>query len=380
MAKTGLIGDIRQVCGIANRYASFKLLRTYQPLKLTVSVTNLCDSRCNTCDIWRLHPANAGRRQSELKVEDYFRLFNDVGKNLLWVEFTGGEPFLRDDLPDIVSYAYTNASITTGGITTNGLRTKEIIGKTKEILKRIPNHKTLTLGVSIDGDPDIYFQARGVNRFNDAIATYLELRELKTCYANLNPHLAYTFSQFNAGRLATCSEFLARRYNVMLDEFSFALQHFARFYHPEDKNNSGLTIEQKTNITSDINFVAKSGNNRRRGMKFSLAHMKQEFYHSIYLPRISDYLSQPGKQIIPCTACKLSAYIDPFGTVYPCTMWDLPLGSLKEREFHQIWNSEAAANARKTIATGGCPNCWTPCEAQPSFVGNLERCFWKILF
>ncbi|HEC67280.1 MAG TPA: SPASM domain-containing protein [Candidatus Desulfofervidus auxilii] len=75
--------------------------------------------------------------------------------------------------------------------------------------------------------------------------------------------------------------------------------------------------------------------------------------------------------IIPCSAGTYSSYIDPYGNVYPCTQWNFKFGNLKENSFKEIWWSKKAEKVRELIKNGKCPNCWTPCEAQPSWVMNF---------
>src|SRR5438093_9153719 len=62
------------------------------PRSAVVAVTMACQSRCTMCDIWQYG------RGSELRPEDYSRL----PASLREVNISGGEPFLRKDLPDIV--------------------------------------------------------------------------------------------------------------------------------------------------------------------------------------------------------------------------------------------------------------------------------------
>ncbi len=74
--------------------------------------------------------------------------------------------------------------------------------------------------------------------------------------------------------------------------------------------------------------------------------------------------------ILKCSAARFSAYIDPYGVVHPCTMWNRPLGNVNASNLADILNSDAAKEARALIDRKACPKCWTPCEAQPSFVSR----------
>ncbi|HET9315679.1 MAG TPA: radical SAM protein, partial [Vicinamibacteria bacterium] len=65
------------------------------PINVTISVTFNCPSRCLTCYV-------TSRKAKELTVDEYRRIFRALGTAPFWVTISGGEPFLRPDLPEIV--------------------------------------------------------------------------------------------------------------------------------------------------------------------------------------------------------------------------------------------------------------------------------------
>jgi radical SAM protein with 4Fe4S-binding SPASM domain len=72
-------------------------------------------------------------------------------------------------------------------------------------------------------------------------------------------------------------------------------------------------------------------------------------------------------------ALSSSIFIDPFWTVYPCSMFDEPIGNLRENGFDlgEIWNSKKSLEVLREIEEERCPHCWTPCEAYQTVLGNL---------
>ena len=87
--------------------------------------------------------------EDELSLETIARLPRMLSTNL-----TGGEPFMRTDLPDIVSALYRKSDRIV--INTNGLLGKRII----ELCKAFPK---VGIRVSMDGKGDIHDQIRGVS-------------------------------------------------------------------------------------------------------------------------------------------------------------------------------------------------------------------------
>jgi hypothetical protein len=68
-----------------------------------------------------------------------------------------------------------------------------------------------------------------------------------------------------------------------------------------------------------------------------------------------------------------SCFIDPYWRLFPCSIWDQPIGSLREGNFdlRTLWEGEFARRTRASVVDERCPHCWTPCEAYPTILGNL---------
>ena len=107
---------------------------------------------------------------------------------------------------------------------------------------------------------------------------------------------------------------------------------------------------------------------RRKGLPLHpvawLEHRYQSLLRRFY---------RTGRSPLPCKALASSVFIDPFWTVYPCSMFDEPIGNLRENGFDlgAIWNSRKARQVLRTIEDEKCPHCWTPCEAYQTVLGNL---------
>jgi len=340
------------------------------PVKLTIGLTYRCQSRCNYCNIWKFYQNNPEGYKNEVPSIVYLTMFEALRDNILWLDFTGGEPFLRKEIVEIVSFALNNTGIVAAGITTNGLDCDLVLNKTSEILTK-SKKKQLVIGVSIDGKPEIYERARGLNGFEHAMRTFLELKRLTKSFNNLRPHIAYTFNVFNAGSFPSFYRFISEEYGISIVEVSFAIQHSFGYYF---QNRLAATIrtndEFKKLTLKDIQFILSLRQKSRINYTNPLSLARALFYDH-YLRNVSTYFSNPKQQIIPCKACELSAYIDPNGYVYPCIMWNEVLGSLKKRSFKTIWASAERKKAMQDVSAGRCPNCWTPCEAQLSWIANL---------
>src|SRR5436853_5124055 len=84
---------------IAKMQASYALGKPLAlPMNLTISVSYRCNSRCKTCNVWQ-------RPNDDFTIEEYEKTFESVGRAAYWFTFSGGEPTLRKDLPEMVATA-----------------------------------------------------------------------------------------------------------------------------------------------------------------------------------------------------------------------------------------------------------------------------------
>ena len=85
------------------------------------------DGRCNMhCDFC-CYAAMDARNSSNIMPEDWGRVFKRA-KSLLHLTITGGEPFLRKDLTEIISEIVKNSGVPRVSIKSNGFYIKRIKG------------------------------------------------------------------------------------------------------------------------------------------------------------------------------------------------------------------------------------------------------------
>jgi radical SAM protein with 4Fe4S-binding SPASM domain len=101
------------------------------------------------------------------------------------------------------------------------------------------------------------------------------------------------------------------------------------------------------------------------------------FLERAYLKRVRQYL-ETGETPMRCHALRSSCFVDSWGNVFPCTIYDRKIGSLRAVDYDlaRLWNTAEAAQLQGEIWESSCPNCWTPCEAYQSILGNLVRPEW----
>ncbi len=135
-------------------------------------VTSTCNSLCRTCFYW--DELNQGR---DLTFEQLDRLSRTAPPfHKLWL--SGGEPFLRRELAEIIELFYANNGMRHVNLPTNGLLPTKVEEVVTQVLERCPE-LTIDLNFSLDGLANTHDAIRGVpNNFEKTIAA-LEMAATK---------------------------------------------------------------------------------------------------------------------------------------------------------------------------------------------------------
>jgi radical SAM protein with 4Fe4S-binding SPASM domain len=110
--------------------------------------------------------------------------------------------------------------------------------------------------------------------------------------------------------------------------------------------------------------------------RFSL----NSFFRRTYLRLYPRYIEQQ-KCPLKCQALASSFYLDPYGNLFPCTIYNKKLLNIRQMngDFLNAWNSKDAKNLYYECSNHVCPGCWSPCDAYVAIVGSLLKAlFMKI--
>jgi len=330
---------------LASKALASNLFSLREPYKLTFAVTYKCNSRCKICNIWKR------KSEKELTTEEIRKFF---GKNSFpWINLTGGEVFLRNDVVDIIK---SMKGLYLLNITTNGTLTEKILKDSNEIKKIVPK---FILSVSIDGPKKFHDEIRGIKCWDRAVETYKKLRENE-----IESYVCYTISPYNINRFEETYEEI-KKIVPDLETRDFHLS----FYHESD-----VYFGNRGGIKRNLKYEKKLEKIFTDFTKLKSGAGPVSFLERKYMKLVKEYL-ETGKSPLPCKALLSSCFIDPQGNVYPCTIFNEKLGNLREADYDlkKIWDSEKAKEVRKLIKENKCPGCWTPCEAYQTVLGNLMK-------
>jgi MoaA/NifB/PqqE/SkfB family radical SAM enzyme len=320
------------------------------PYKLTLVVTYWCNYRCKTCNIWERKP------KDELTLDEFQQFFRRSSR-FNWIDFTGGEVWLRRDFVEIVQAAVLHCKdLYAVHFPTNGFMTEQIVkGVEKIVAMRVPK---FTVTVSTDGDEAVNDLVRGIDGgWRHQIETYKRLSKIK----GVEVFLGMTLSSLNADQYDNAFQAAKQECPWLTPkDFHINIAHESAHYY----GNAGtVQIQDKRRILQEVEKYREL-----RGASFSPIN----WIERRYLQYASRYL-RTGTTPMRCHALHSSCFIDSWGYVYPCGMYDRKIASLRDYDFdlEAIWNLPATAELQKEIWNYQCPQCWTPCEANQSLLGNL---------
>ena len=120
----------------------------------------------------------------DMTVEEWDKVFANLGRTPFYITFTGGEPFLRRDLDEMVISAYKHCRPSVITIPTNGLLTDRIVERVDRICRECPTSQ-IGINLSLDGVGEEHDDIRGVpGNWDKSMATWKKLKELQKSRPN----------------------------------------------------------------------------------------------------------------------------------------------------------------------------------------------------
>ncbi len=303
----------------------------------TVIVTYRCNARCTMCNRYKC----PSKPEEEISIETIKKL-----PKMYFTNITGGEPFIREDIKDIVRELYKKSDRIV--ISTNGFFTDRII----DLCKEFPN---VGIRISIEGLEETNNKIRGLqDGYNKGYNTLKQLVEMN------HPDVGFgmTVQDANAKDLVPLYE----KANELNMEFATASLHNS-FYFVEAKNIIKDRIMVAKEFEKLINELLKSNSPKK--------WFRAYFNHGL----INYIFGQ--KRLLPCDMAFDTFFIDPYGDVMPCngTKDKEVMGNLNNQTWDELWNSEQAENVRKKVRH--CDrNCWMIGSVSPA----MKKYIWKPAF
>lgn len=335
------------------------ILSKNRPIHLTFFVTRRCNSRCRFCFYLR-NNEEAENRASELSLEEVRKVSGSMG-SLLWLAFSGGEIFLREDLADISRIFYRNNRPAIMLFPTNGLLPGLIRDRTEEILREC-RKSIITVKLSLDGLHASHDALRGTpGSFEKTMQTYHLLGGLLQEYPNFELGVNTVFCSENQDEMNGIIDFVKGLEHIKthtislirgdLSEDNFKQVDYGKYCHAIERLEENL----KDRTSGVYRF-------RGAGIKAAQDILQRRLIHRTVLEK---------KRLIPCYAGRLNLVLNEKGDVYPCEVLTKSFGNIRDHGYDimKVAGSEVADKIIGSIMDGQC-HCTHECYFMTNILFN----------
>jgi len=283
------------------------------PLTVAVEVTQRCNLQCEYCCV-------GGMDCNDLPTVEWKRIFKELTDNkILNVEITGGEPFVRKDLFELIDVIKdgcqfsikTNATLITAGIA-----------------KKLKTYRYLRgIGISLDGaSAELHDITRGKGSFDKVIRGIGNLKEQKILFG-----LMVTVNKYNCNHL---EELVVKGKSVGAGNITFNRPMYV------GKGKTAECFEFSTEQLRSIAYILQDLKNRYPDY---VVTGEWELLAEIY--KFKDQMDSGfrDKEAVCVRGCTLgvgSLFIRSDGDTTPCPFLEKPVcGNLLESSLYDIWNN-----------------------------------------
>ncbi|MBR6489756.1 MAG: radical SAM protein [Muribaculaceae bacterium] len=301
-----------------------------KPTDASIILTYRCPMRCKMCNIWD----NPTIKEKELKPSELECL-----PKLKFINLTGGEPFVREDLEEVVEVCYRKSPRIV--ISTSGWYEDRVI----ELAKKFPK---IGIRISIEGMQQKNDELRGrEGGFEKGLRILHNLKDMGL----KDIGFGCTVSNSNSSDMLE----LYKLSKSMGMEFATAAFHNSYYFHKTDN-----VISNREQVCRDFETLVN--------WQLQERHPKS-WFRAWFNMGLINYV-EGNSRMLPCEAGMMNFFIDPYGEVYPCNgleekYWKESMGNIRTTpDFMTIWNSDQAEKVREKVRK--CPkNCWMVGTAAP---------------
>lgn len=331
------------------------------PTAIILYVTNKCNLRCGHCFYWQ----SLNQQSNELRLNEIDRLANSL-QHSVTLSLTGGEPFLRGDLRQLIDTFVKTRKVKEIGIASNGFMTDEIVSFCDHFCQEngdIP----LSIQISLDGMESTHDSIRKVKgSFKRALLTLERLLKTKNKYSSFSVSAGIAVQKKNFDEIPEVIDLLGAkgvelRINLIRGETSGT-------FGITNHDSSHINPKEGDDIAPDL---------KEMRLLYSILCRKNEMYHfwtkrhkRIY--EICMQVLETKKKVVDCYAGTIDCVIYSNGDVSFCELTK-PVGNLRDFgcNLEKLWSSSSAHSMRlkvkKCFCIHGC-NITTSLMFRPEIV------------
>ena len=314
-----------------------------RPIHLTFFLTRRCNAQCPFC--FYLKTDKHTKHDPELSLDEIEKISRSMG-TLLWLAFSGGEIYLRDDLVDISGIFYRNNKPAVMLFPTNGLLPELIKDRTEQILKQCPK-SIIAVKLSMDGlshEHDALRNSPG--SFEKTLKTYHLLKGLPALYPNFELGINTVFCSENQDNMEKIIDFVIHMEQIKTHTISLIRGNLSdRSFQEIDYRKYHNAIEKlENNLKAHTSSIY-----RFKGAKIKAAQ-------DILQRRLINRTLLEKKRLVPCYAGRLNLVLTENGDVYPCEILTETFGNVRDNDYDmgKVMQSDHAKKIIDSIMNNRC--------------------------
>jgi MoaA/NifB/PqqE/SkfB family radical SAM enzyme len=306
-----------------------------RPQALSLEITHECIARCIMCNIWQIP-----RDVPNLPADQWVKLLSsDLFADLRELDITGGEPFIKKDLPDLFAgicelKKTSLKALKSIAVTTNGLLTEQVLTHTEKILPKLEKKNLeLVMVCAMDAVGNIHDKIRNYkNAWSKVNETIEGLVKLKEKHPNLIIGLKTTILPINIDELEKIA-----RYAGSKGLFTII---------------SPCIITKARYLNSDrVNRLVFSEKDIEKMIQFYQSEMFRWSYHTDTLV----HYFKTGIMKKPCSCGFNYFFVRSNGDLFLCPLINHSIGNIGETPATELYLSEKASRFRRRV--GHYPEC-----------------------
>lgn len=292
-----------------------------RPIQLTFFVTKRCNLQCPFCFYLKTKEKPTGG-EGELTLHEIERVASSLGP-LLWVAFSGGEIYLRDDLVEISTAFYKRTSPAIMLYPTNGMMPTVIRDTTEEIARRCRD-SVVAVKLTIDGLEKRHDAIRNApGNFQKTMQTYELLAGLLEDYPNFELGVNTVFCSENQDDMDEVIGFVSRLKYVKTHTISLVRGDLS------DERYKAVDFEKYRRA---IGLLERNLKNAASGIyRFKGARIKAA--QDIVQRRLIHQTTVQQKRLVPCYAGRLNLVLRENGDVCPCEILPEQFGNIRDHDY-----------------------------------------------
>ncbi len=283
----------------------FGVINQSHPSYLVFFITSRCNCCCQTCFNWR-NVQDKKIHQIELTLPAIQKIALSM-KPLPQLLLSGGEPFLRQDIAQIVSVFYLYSETRQISIPTNGVLTQKIIQDVNEMLIKCPE-AYFNINISLDGigrDHDISCGLEGC--FVKLCETVKELEKLREKNKRLVIQFITVVKKSNLDKVSEITKFVSQNFKANAHQLSLIRGDICL------KGEKDIEIEHVKKVLDSIDKYKVKNN--FKGLPF--VYRLTPCIMKMIKKTIFETMKQK-KCLFRCLAGKKMVVITPDGKLMPC--------------------------------------------------------------